>query len=798
MSTCESNKLNYYCANRDNVDYYCTGVYQQEPGIKYFLSKYPIDEIIAIASDTILKNSPAIVENESFRITDLQGKDLGEKEYHILSKRINDFINGENEDFKEMRKSIDVTRREDISNIVYEATKDISVKSISEAETLSKVIQDRIRKDVEEKFISPDDYSKYHVEKLSQYEEIETYIHEEEKYRNYMNTVWDVKDKFNDDLNREGYLVQSLEYYKMKSLEYYSAAKAEKEVIIRLNDAIGRLIYEIKVIREKRIETEQEYAKSLIYEWLKQQKEIKPLEENKNVFLRIVPAHRNNIDNINGILDAIKGDGTAEKINVYIDMQGGSRTDGYVRQAVLSILNNEIDTKVLTKEIVAINYERGKLLNGIVNESERYGINDLVAGMNAFIQYGKAEMVLRYAQKGNTEEVNQLISAMIEVDDALSFCDTKRLTDALSKIKQFYKCGSTPEGVFSVLTDGIRKDYGKLLEGDEIDVIELIRWCLRKKFYQQAITIIESLMPREIVKAGILYYADVNSRDDDFARWKQLYIDNVNDVEKSNQPTYKWEDLCHYFIKDLYWNKIIKNRLRKIEKDNNIAYALDNSRLPVKIYFLYNDKPKIQKLISLYSSISDYRNKVNHASGNKTETKEDILKVIDDFVNLFCEMKTIVGQKSKSVRIFEFNEIRNAANTSMNANKEKVFVVSNSQSNTGSNEKKVKNTVKENNTYEEKPITDLESLSKGVTKEKFIIDRINAKGRIIGTVDRNDAFILPGALPKLAGKSVKIDGNVSITVTVECAVSDGLRCVPADADDLQRKIEKYINDGGLA
>jgi hypothetical protein len=64
----------------------------------------------------------------------------------------------------------------------------------------------------------------------------------------------------------------------------------------------------------------------------------------------------------------------------------------------------------------------------------------------------------------------------------------------------------------------IRQDYRGLLVPDKndtsimkIDYIALTEWAYRKHFIQQAITIIESKMPRVLVDMGILYYCSADS-----------------------------------------------------------------------------------------------------------------------------------------------------------------------------------------------------------------------------------------------------------------------------------------------
>lgn len=45
---------------------------------------------------------------------------------------------------------------------------------------------------------------------------------------------------------------------------------------------------------------------------------------------------------------------------------------------------------------------------------------------------------------------------------------------------------------------------------------DLLKWTLKKGFYQQTLTIFESKIPNEIVERGIYYYAKNENDVDDF------------------------------------------------------------------------------------------------------------------------------------------------------------------------------------------------------------------------------------------------------------------------------------------
>lgn len=300
------------------------------------------------------------------------------------------------------------------------------------------------------------------------------------------------------------------------------------------------------------------------------EKKIVPCRDNteKKIRMRFIPEQKGeNIDNVTGIVEAIRGtDG--ERVNLYIDMQGGNRTSSYVRNAALSILSNQNPEQITIKEIVATNFNRDNLENQIVNETDRYRILDLASGMNAFIQYGKADMIQKYCEDMEIiplSSVGQLTQYMVKIDEAISLCDVNSLTGIIRELREFFQTEAVEEdsyvgNIFHILQDGIRADYGKLLEGtakdDKVDYLELIAWCTRKGFIQQALTLIEDKMPEIYMgkdKGVISYQFEENfSEKSEREFWKALGPAYEN--RKENKIFYSLERSCtEQPVAELLW-----------------------------------------------------------------------------------------------------------------------------------------------------------------------------------------------------------------------------------------------------
>ena len=55
MSTLAYKSVNYYYGKNENGKLFCDGISSLEPGTKYFLSKYRIDEIVVVGTKETIK-----------------------------------------------------------------------------------------------------------------------------------------------------------------------------------------------------------------------------------------------------------------------------------------------------------------------------------------------------------------------------------------------------------------------------------------------------------------------------------------------------------------------------------------------------------------------------------------------------------------------------------------------------------------------------------------------------------------------------------------------------------------------
>ena len=419
------------------------------------------------------------------------------------------------------------------------------------------------------------------------------------------------------------------------------------------------------------------------------------LGTNKDVAITFVPLQLNKIDNIKGVVDKIKSfsNNEEDKINLYVDVQGGQRTDSSVRNAVMSILSHGAVRNINVIEVVGTNFDGKKErldahpAHEIVDETKRYQINDLVAGMNAFLQYGKADLIKAYCDEQQIQDKNieKLVSIMQSIDEALSLCDVVSLKESIVDLQAFYnyKNSDTDDSandsnsvpLFDIMESEIQGQYGRLLTGDYVETIELVKWAVKNKFYQQAVTIIEALMPEEIVREGIIYYASNAKELDSFTEQRVMLLNELNSTSnkkwlKPPFPKYEIDDINHLYIKHLYdvcffekSTKSVNNKgngmaQKSVDSDSdmeedldeyskaakqNSDYALEAVKKGSKYIKLGCKKDSLNKLLYNYFYISSMRNAGNHASSTqKRLTVSETDKALQLFIDAFSNAKAEV------------------------------------------------------------------------------------------------------------------------------------------------------------
>lgn len=688
MSTLNNRILNYYFVEGDTPQY-CSGISQIEPGAKYILSTQHIDELVVIGSPETYDSETAGDKKRDILIVNDLSKEQEVMEdfdpqkasaFAFFKYRISQFLAGENIEEQTIGAEIEPERKQELQNIVAvileaagaEEKKEWFRKFAESSEknsgkSLSLQLRKSIESDIRKNFIDETDYEKYSGA-FGQYSEVQELRDVKESVSVMMEELARMKQSSKITLlGKEFFCIRSTRKIEKQIEELREELRKTrnntyKKIILELSSANRRFIEELNALKSNRLNKELAYAKQYLYEQMSDNYRMKSLPSNRQLKLHFVPARIDGIENIGGIVDAICGKDSG-KIQLFIDMQGGSRTDGYVRNAVLSILNNELNGQVKICKIVATDFNPRNFANGIVDETKRYQITDLVSGMNAFIQYGKADLIQEYWKNMGIRDdrVSRLVAAMVLADEALSICDIDLLIRAMNRIHSiFYNKEKQVQkneisSIFRVLESGIQRDYGGIFdrESGTINIPELVEWAVRKGFLHQAMTIIESKMPNEFVRNGIYYYCKgERDRINCLDIFKKIY-----EKENSFWQDYMFLDLDHFVIR-YYTRKVKGEHLARTMVKHLQRNAVGTDEL--KFYSLCRNTNDLYHLLNQYYCICNLRNEASHAVGDRTrKTRKEIEKIINDFLKSYRKVQSSIYKSKNDSICLTYEEMIN-------------------------------------------------------------------------------------------------------------------------------------------
>ena len=223
-----------------------------------------------------------------------------------------------------------------------------------------------------------------------------------------------------------------------------------------------------------------------------------------------------------------------------------------------------------------------------------------------------------------------------------------------------------------MLADGIRKDYGPLMEHDEIRFIDLVKWGFRKKFYQQTLTLIESRAPAEFVEKGIYYYCSDEAS-------KEHVIQLLAAIRADMKPYEYWkmDDIDHYFLKTYVRKAGMKaapgEDLQRVYSRFRVKCLDSEDDRYITPVTACDDRELLENLLYAYYHIGDIRNMTNHAEDREEDTrlivdeKDDsirlvkITEAIEYFIRCYDAVTENIGDKEFNVVRISSSEVKYAA-----------------------------------------------------------------------------------------------------------------------------------------
>ena len=596
ISTMNNPAVNCYRTVIDGKPYLCGGISQQEPGSKYFLSQSRFDRIIAICSEEVIgfnEDNAKKKVTADFRSEWDQLRSKWEESKNFLAFSVIDFYKLRLGAFL-YDEVFDDGMIEDFIATLYKK------QSFEDVEIIEK---DRMIGD----FKYDDDMTEQLVDCITNNKLIED--KEVVKYVNgYLSPArWKYEDDATDLLYQA----------------FRDGKVDEDEDVIQYADSFDK-----------------NYGRSYLwYKIYKRAKEdncaLKPkdVQEDKPLeFVVVRDQYSNGVANINGIIDTIRKDFDEENINIFIDVQGGTRTSQFTVYNVMQILNDDVKFQGGVSNdmlhVCATYYNPRKLWeNEIEDETKKYNIINAVSGMNAFIRYGRTNSLQTYfsKSKGKVLELNNQLNKFENAFQQNKIKEIQESIKSIYKIVDDKKDDENPvdekEEMYYILKKQIYASFRGIVSNDQIDYVQLADWCFKHNHMQQGYTFAESKIPEYLIKNNIIHIGE----DIEYLKCfyplsyikeneLQLFENDKGELMlKSYKKSsyYEYKDPYHFFIAK-YLNSNNKNN----KKHLNINLNVENS------------DQNIIDIIGYYETLAKNRNNLVHVTSNSKAGKEpwDVLK----------------------------------------------------------------------------------------------------------------------------------------------------------------------------
>lgn len=460
---------------------------------------------------------------------------------------------------------------------------------------------------------------------------------------------------------------------------FFDELAQDEELFKRFKNELGEAIPEAHADMGRYLS----WIKNYLFNKYRDTNKLVLLEGNENVKVRFIPTRMGDdgklpVDNLLQLVRAVSED--HDEVEIYVSLHGDDPTDNYVLMNVLDIIKAIPDSKITVKSIITTLDEDNRMVGTISDDTESYNISELVAATKTFLSYGKADLIVDYWEKygSHNERIESMIYAMRHIDAGISLCNIAEIETGIDKLRTLFSDNLAfgdddyYSRLFTIISEGVKRDYGPLLEGDSTEFIELVKWAFRKKFYQQTLTLIESRAPKDFVNKGFYYYCDDPDNIDEVINKFALIRADLKPHEG-----YVMEDLEHYFLK-LYGRRRLDNRRvrgQKVYTQIRIDDLEEEAPEIIKAYTRCEDKDALRDLLYAYYHIGEVRNKTNHAEeGVMEDTRliydpndvsyrmSLIVEGIEYFIRCFDKVNAMVEVEEGEITIINTADVRYKAN----------------------------------------------------------------------------------------------------------------------------------------
>ena len=371
------------------------------------------------------------------------------------------------------------------------------------------------------------------------------------------------------------------------------------------------------------------------------------------------------------IASLLKEPGTEAEL--YIDFHGLPTEAAGVCASTLYSLSDDPNARIHIAASASVHHADLPGFSWVDMQQRHYRIDKLMAGIRSFLNNGKTDILRSYWEEAKLANpklenhyVDEILMAMGYVDAGISLCNTDELMTGLLALRRLLNHPeqapepSQEEDAFVVmmLRESVLRDYGALMDdsAEGLDPFELVKWGFSKKFFQQVITIIESLIPAQLIARGVIYPA---ASDEEVLAYKKA----VNMHYWDGLPSQRWmfKDLDHYFVK-FYARFAVDYRSRAVPPNTQytrarVASVFGKSLEQMNVlpaHSLLADENLLADILERYYNLGSFRNTVNHAeriddAATSLEPVSPIWKqaekLIGGFIECYEKVLAAIGDK---------------------------------------------------------------------------------------------------------------------------------------------------------
>lgn len=318
------------------------------------------------------------------------------------------------------------------------------------------------------------------------------------------------------------------------------------------------------------------------------------------------------------------------EVRLFLDMQGGSRVSTFIVNAAVHMLQ---DDKIKLDSTYATLYNQDNKAHQLRDESLSNHVLDMVSGMDEFLNYGRAKKFKEYFayykekyKKGNKLAEEPIVKTICSISDAISICDIEGFYKGVDQLKveidKYYdEVPDAKDAIFQAFIQKIEKTYVGIWEKDR-RAIDVMKWCLNKEWYQQALTVCEAKIPEQMIKEKVVYY------DETFlTKFYNYYLLNKGQLKHV-------KDSSIFVFKNYLYEFNGKTRAKGSWKDLIEADELLSE---------YKGDEKLYQVLLQYTKLAGLRNQINHV-GQSVKLE----KLIDKMKKFIESYDTLVGDNRKT------------------------------------------------------------------------------------------------------------------------------------------------------